>query len=274
MKFMEEYLRICERVYIVSTTIHLDKGYEHMKQLIKKKYQDEDVDIEDAQDNPFHDDLTALPMIVNGMIKRTREAQDQGDSHAPLTLVLLDDVAAGSGSSGTRYNEDVLRLFTQSRHSGGVILLLTQSYTLLNRSARLQATHVAVWAVQETQWIQIRDELAGRQGMSREELDAAWRTATSRPHGFLWIAYNAPPGSKFWSGFTKNCSQVNEGIDYQSSEEWEDYKATGQCFAAACQAPQPRTPSMDAKSYGGKKPQFPGSPRARHEGRGQVIKGP
>ena len=42
MKFMEEYLRICERVYIVSTTIHLDKGYEHMKELIKKKYKDED----------------------------------------------------------------------------------------------------------------------------------------------------------------------------------------------------------------------------------------
>ena len=56
MKFMEEYLRICERVYIVSTTIHLDKGYEHMKELIKKKYQDEDVDIEDAQD--LNRDLT------------------------------------------------------------------------------------------------------------------------------------------------------------------------------------------------------------------------
>ena len=142
-------------------------------------------------------------MIMAGMVKRAKEAQDQGDSHAPLTLVLLDDVAAGSGSSGTRYNEDVLRLFTQSRHSGGVILLLTQSYTLLNRSARLQATHIAVWAVQETQWIQIRDEIAGRQGMSKEVLDQCFKTATSKPHGFLWINFNAEPGSKFWSGFTK-----------------------------------------------------------------------
>ena len=83
--------------------------------------------------------------------------------------------------------DDVLKLFTQSRHSGGVVALLTQSYTLLNRSARLQATHLAVWAVQHTQWTQIRDELAGRQGMSREQLDQAWSTATSRHHGLLSV---------------------------------------------------------------------------------------
>ena len=197
-------MRIVERVHIVSSTINLDKGYDHIKELIKKKYQDEDIDIEDPEENPFHEDLTSLKMIMAGMVKRTKEAQDQGDSHAPLTFVFLDDLAAGSGpASGTRYNDDVLKLFTQSRHSGGVVCLLTQSYTLLNRSARLQATHLAVWAVQQTQWLQIRDELAGRQGMSREQLDAAWSTATSRPHGFLWINYNAEPGNKFWSGFTK-----------------------------------------------------------------------
>ena len=139
-----------------------------------------------------------------GMVKRTREAQDQGDAYSPLTLILVDDLMSGSGpSQGYRYNDDILKLFSTSRHSGGVCLLLTQSYTMLNRSARLQATHLAIWAVQSTQWTQVRDELAGRQGMSKEQLESAWQTATSRPHGFLWIAYNAAPGNKFWSGFTK-----------------------------------------------------------------------
>ena len=36
MKMVEEYLRIVERVYIVSSTIDLDKGYDHIKELIKK----------------------------------------------------------------------------------------------------------------------------------------------------------------------------------------------------------------------------------------------
>ena len=35
-KMLEEYLRIVERVYIISTTIHLDKGYDHIRELIKK----------------------------------------------------------------------------------------------------------------------------------------------------------------------------------------------------------------------------------------------
>ena len=53
LKMMEEYLRICERVYIISSTINLDPNYTHIKELIKKKYQDEDVDIDDPEENPF-----------------------------------------------------------------------------------------------------------------------------------------------------------------------------------------------------------------------------
>ena len=159
------------------------------------------MDIDDPEDNPFHEDLNSLKTIMAGMVKHTREAQDQGDSHSPLTLVVLDDQVGVN--QGYRYSDDVLKLFTQSRHSGGVCCLLTQSYSQVNRSARLQATHLAIWAVQATQWTQVRAELAGRQGMSRDQLDSAWQTATSHPHGFLWLSYNAEPGNKFWSGYTK-----------------------------------------------------------------------
>ena len=121
----------------------------------------------------------------------------------PLTLVIVDDLMAGSGAAaGYRYNDDLLKLMTTSRHSGGVVVINTQSYKHLGRAARLQATHLGVWAVQHSQWNEIRDELAGRQGMSREQLEIAWQTATKRPHGFLWISFNAPTG-KFWSGFSK-----------------------------------------------------------------------
>ena len=82
-------------------------------------------------------------------------------------------------------------------------MINTQSYKQLAKAARLQATHLGVWAVQQTQWDDIRSELAGRQGMSREDMDVAFATAPQQPHGFLWLAYNAPEGSKMWSGFTK-----------------------------------------------------------------------
>ena len=138
-----------------------------------------------------------------GMVKRTREAQEQGDTVMPLTYLWVDDLMTGSGAAGYRYNADIDALFSTSRHAGGVVCLLTQSYRMLSRTARLQATHLGVWAVQSTMWEDIKSELAGRQGMRKDQLEEAWRVATQRPHGFLWISYNAPVGEKLWSGFTK-----------------------------------------------------------------------
>ena len=80
---------------------------------------------------------------------------------------------------------------------------MTQSYKMLSRPARLQATHLGLWQVQETQKKEIFDELAGRQGMTKEQLESAFQTATARPHGFLFISYNAPPGEKLRCGFSK-----------------------------------------------------------------------
>ncbi len=79
---------------------------------------------------------------------------------------------------------------------------MTQDYKRLSKAARLQATHLGLWAVQEVAKQEIF-ELAGRQGMTNEQLEAAFSVATARPHGFLFIAYNAPAGEKLWSGFSK-----------------------------------------------------------------------
>ena len=111
---------------------------------------------------------------------------------------------AGSGAAGGyRYNEDILRVFSQGRHAGAIIILMTQSYKMLAKAARLQATHLGLWAVQSTQKDEIFSELAGRQGMSKDNLESAFQTATAKSHGFLWISYNAPVGEKLWSGFSK-----------------------------------------------------------------------
>ena len=36
MVFIKEYLRIVERVHLISSTLHLDKGYEEIMELIKR----------------------------------------------------------------------------------------------------------------------------------------------------------------------------------------------------------------------------------------------
>ena len=80
---------------------------------------------------------------------------------------------------------------------------MTQSYKMLDKAARLQATHLGLWRVQETQKKEVFEELSGRQGMTSDQLESAFDVATRAPHGFLWIAYNAPAGEKLWSGFTR-----------------------------------------------------------------------
>ena len=64
-------------MYLISSTINLDKGYDEVKELIKKKYKDEDVDMDDPEENPFHENLLNLKTIMAGIVKRTREAQDR-----------------------------------------------------------------------------------------------------------------------------------------------------------------------------------------------------
>ena len=83
---LREYLRIVDRVYIISSTINLDPAYAEMKKMIEKKYKEEGIDIDDPEENPFHEDLTALPRILAGMVKRTREAQDDGAARFLLRL--------------------------------------------------------------------------------------------------------------------------------------------------------------------------------------------
>ena len=116
--FLKEYLRIVDRVHLVSGTIHLDPAYKEMKRLVEEKYKTEGVSLDDPNENPFHEDLKSLPTILAGMVERTREAQQNGDKYMPLTLVIIDDLMANNGAGGYQYNNDILRLMSTSRHSG------------------------------------------------------------------------------------------------------------------------------------------------------------
>ena len=196
-----EYLPICDRVHIVSSTIHLDPVYREPMRLTREHYKRKQIDIDDPQEAVFNEDLSNLKIILAGMAKRTQEAQAKGSTYAPLTYLWIDDLAAGaaSNSASYRYNNDIDRLFMSGRHTGLVVCLLTQAFKMLSRNARLQASHIGVWSGND--WPAVREELENREGLSREKLETAFQMATKKPHGFLWIALSNE--HKLWSGFTK-----------------------------------------------------------------------
>ncbi len=46
-------------------------------------YNAEDIDIDDPQENPFHENRKALPVVLQGMFERTREAQHMATNTCP-----------------------------------------------------------------------------------------------------------------------------------------------------------------------------------------------
>ena len=96
-----------------------------MKRLVSEKYKSEGIDLDDPEENPFHEDLKALPTILQGMVERTRQSQQNGDKYMPLTLVIVDDLMANTSGGGYQYNNDLLKLMSTSRHSGGICIINT-----------------------------------------------------------------------------------------------------------------------------------------------------
>ena len=174
--------------------------------MVTEKYKKEGIDMDDPELDPFREDLTTMKQIMATMTKRTQEAAQNGDSYSPAHLLLIDDLMAGNSSASRyRYNDDILRLFSAGRHAGAIIILMTQSYKMLSRPARLQATHLGLWQVQETQKKEIFEELAGRQGMTLEQLNSAFQTATARPHaGRSCPNHPSSPLSRPWGRMLKS----------------------------------------------------------------------
>ena len=148
---LREFIRIVDLVWLISGTIDVDPAYQTAKQLVRDKYQKEGTDINDPELEPFREDLTTIRQIMATMTKRTQEAAEKGDKYSPAHLILIDDLMAGGNGAGYRYNADIVRLFAAGRHSGAIVILMTQPYKMLDKAARLQATHLGLWRVQETQ---------------------------------------------------------------------------------------------------------------------------
>ena len=51
--FFKEYLRIVDRVHLVSGTLNIDPKYVEMSQMVREKYKREGIDLDDPMENPF-----------------------------------------------------------------------------------------------------------------------------------------------------------------------------------------------------------------------------
>ncbi len=167
-----------------------------MKTWITKALEDRQIDMEDPEENPFHDSLKDFDMVLSGAKKRTTEAENEGASLATQTLILIDDLLGGY-----RNNKVLEIAFTRSRHWGCNIVILSQVLRGLSPVIRKNLTHVALWRLSKLEENSAYDEFAGTGGTDPALFMKAFHLATAKPHGFLWMKMGSPP--EFYSSFTK-----------------------------------------------------------------------
>ena len=189
MTHMNAYFPVCTRVHLFSSTLELDPTYGPMRKKIREMLISRGVDIEDAEEKFEHETLADLGIVVNGAMKRTREALDSGAKSMPLTYLYIDDFLGGTsdGGAGYRNNAELDRAFSRGRHSGLVILLLTQSWKGLSTTTRKKCSHLGIWALPRMGFDSVRTELAGRGGLDEGTFLNSYQIATSSKYGFLWI---------------------------------------------------------------------------------------
>ena len=52
--FFKEYLRIVDRVHLVSGTLSIDPKYVEMSRLVREKYKSEGIDLDDPEERGLH----------------------------------------------------------------------------------------------------------------------------------------------------------------------------------------------------------------------------
>ena len=186
---LNAYFSICSRIHIFSSTLSIDPTYDDVRKRIRKMLTDRGVDVEDPEEKFEHESLANLGLVVNGMVKRTKNAIDSGAKEMPLTYLLIDDGLGGTsgGGGGYRNNVELDRLFSRGRHAGAVICLLSQTRKVLSTTIRKNASHVGFWRLPKMEFDSIRAELAGRGGMEGDTFLKAYQLATTPRFGFLWI---------------------------------------------------------------------------------------
>ena len=196
----KELFHLCTRWHIISSTIEHDGSFEEMKDMIYEGLRQQGIDAdEDPQEKFCHESLDALAGIVQQARRRTRLAKEADQKYLPQTFLYIDDMI-----SFMRHSSMLDRLMATSRHIGLNIVLNSQQYVGLSTLQRKSLSCIGIFKVHARELEGVISELAGKNNASADDLYEAFRIATAKAHGFLWIRRQAKSQDEMlFSGFTK-----------------------------------------------------------------------
>ena len=122
---------------------------------------------------------------------------------AKKILIIFDDAIAES----KLINSDAfLRVFIQGRHYNISCFVMTQSYMRIPRSARIQATHLALFPSKQTELERVYKEHGPKEISKRDFLELCNYAVTATddcPFPFLYVDVFAKPDDRFRKNYTE-----------------------------------------------------------------------
>lgn len=169
------------RIVLFSPTAEIDPIWKDLKGLKKK-------------DRMTECSAAKLDRILKDCEKQTKSAGKEKGKH---TLILLDDVIA---ESKFIHSGPFLAAFIRARHFNCSVIVMTQSYVKIPRSARIQASHIIMFPSQTTEIERLYSEYGPHNMKKRDffKMVVEATTATpSEPFPFIYIDRQAPIEKRF-----------------------------------------------------------------------------
>lgn len=183
-----------DRIILLSPTSNIDPTWADLAGL----------DEEDRVEEPTPEFLGALFAEQRDTIETRLNAKRSNRAKAlkgNLILVIADDAVC---ESALIRSPEFLKLFIQGRHYGISTMCMTQSYMLVPRSCRIQATHIAMFQSKSTEIDRLWTE-HGPHNLSKRKFRnlVEWATTPTpqEQYPFLYIDTTVPTDTRFRRGF-------------------------------------------------------------------------
>lgn len=176
-----------ENIYIVSPSIKTEKFRKFISYM------------EIPEENLFNEYDEENLNTLYELLKTDHESNEEKEHK----LIILDDVAySGKLSSSGSKSENIMdKLFSNSRHQLISIIVIAQKYTQLSTCMRENCTGIIMWECTNTQLEKIEEE--HNSATSKKEFIKAFKGATSVKHSFFTINYKFDPKERFYKGLTE-----------------------------------------------------------------------
>jgi hypothetical protein len=181
------YPGVFQRIYLFSRTAKVDPTWKNLPSL---RLSDRIVAL----------DKTSAPVLKSILDRGVRRVKAMGKAHAPYELIIIDDAIAATKFMNS---EAFLDVFIRCRHGNISLMILTQSYMKVPRSARLQLSALAAFPSRSTELERLFKE-HGAFGMSKQEFiqmaTHASRITPDNLYPFFYVDCKKPTNERFRRG--------------------------------------------------------------------------